>query len=206
VVVTINIQLMKLTSLVKTVLVGASLAGSSLFANSIQVWGNSDGTISAVTSDNGSFLTFCLEKETEIHAGFSYPYTIGTAAVYGGPNSNGAEIGFDTISQGTAGLYLAFLNGTLTDGHLLQSAIWALEDEISLADLGANAYYEWAIQNSGGKANYTGTEVKVINPWEWVGESKNDVQSVLFRVPDGSTTALLLGLGLVSLGMARRRK
>jgi hypothetical protein len=196
---------MKLSSLLKSLAISATIASGSLFANSIQVYGTSDASIWAVTSDNGSFLTFCLEKAVDIHSATSYPYTVNTAAIWGGPNADITEIGFDTISQGTAALYLAFLNGTLPDANLIQSAIWALEDEISAPSAGVNAYYDWALSNFG-TANYTGTEVKVINPWDWSTREKMDVQSVLVRVPDGGTTAILLGMGLVGMALSRRRK
>jgi hypothetical protein len=213
---------MKLQSLVRTLTFGAALSASSLFANSVIITSTgNDGGLSAgeflAKSDIGDFLTFCLEKQVHVITGVEYSYTIDPNALSGGPNLL-AEPG-DTISQGTAALYLAFRDGTLGDGFdgtgsyfdnrysnagLLQLAFWALEDE-AVASQANNFYYKAAQTWFGGnaKANYTGDEVSVMNLWDVRG---NDVQSVLFSpVPDGATTSVLLGLGLLGLAAFRRK-
>lgn len=213
---------MKLSAILKTLCVGAVMTCTVAFADSVKVTANSPyysspngGELNAVTTDFGSFLTFCLERLTEISPGVWYPYTVGPAAIKGGVgNSTPGEVGFDTISQGTAWLYLGFLDGTLgsasgvgssygadriTNAGLLQQAIWGLEDEIA-APVG-NLYYTWALGH-GGKTNYTGHEVAVINPTI----REQDRQSLLVRVPDGGATAILLGTALIGLAVIRRRK
>ena len=211
---------MKIQSLLKALVIGASLSAGSLFANTVTVYHtDNQGGLHAgeflAKSDIGDFLTFCLEKEVKIVTGKEYTYTIESKALGGGKNDQ-AEVG-DTISQGTAFLYTAFLNGTLGDSDgvgsyvdnndlnagLLQLAIWALEDE-DVADQTNNFYYNLAQTEFMGNAHddYTGSQVRVMNPW---GESGEDIQSILFSVPDGATTSVLLGLGLVSLAVLRRK-
>lgn len=212
---------MKLSNSLKMLCLAAVATCSVALADSIKVTANSPyysdpngGELNAVTTDFGSFLTFCLEMKTDISPGVWYPYTVGSAAIAGGVgNSTPGEVGFDTISQGTAWLYLSFLDGTLgsasgvgstygadriVNAGLLQQAIWGLEDEIAAP--GGNLYYTWALAH-GGKTNYDGGAVAVINPTL----DRQDRQSLLVRVPDGGTTAILLGLGLVGIAAIRRR-
>jgi hypothetical protein len=208
---------MKFTNL-KSLVFGTALTASSMFANTVFVsqtaftGGLEGGELKAVTSDNGTFLTFCLEKSVDIVPGQVYSYTI---------DGNMVLSANDPISQGTAALFLAFSDGTLfnaatpyvgnyadaanhySNAGLLQLAIWALEDEAVGSQIG-NVYYDWALLQ-GGKSDYAGSEVMVLNPWI-VGERQDDVQSLLMRVPDSSTTAVMLGLGLISLAMIRRKR
>ena len=202
---------MKIKSLLTTLIIGTSLFGGSLFANSVILSPLGTGEIWADTSDNGDFKTFCLEKGTFFYSGVDYTYDITTAAYYGGAdNSNAAEklLNKDTISVGTAWLYLNFLDNTLPgvyDGSALQKAIWALEDEIAWD--ANNDYLKLFGSQAAAKMDYTGVEVAVLNPW--LGDSRQpDVQSVLVRfpVPDGGTSAVLLGLGLISMTLIRRKK
>lgn len=203
---------MQISSLFKSLLLGAALT-SSVFANSVTFSPTgfnggdpSGGEFQAVTSNNSTFLTFCLEETVFLHFGANYTYTI---------DGNMVKSANDPISQGTAWLFLNFSNGTLVDSDgvgnyldnhnlnagLLQKAIWALEDEIAAPAPNSNAYYDLALLH-GGKTTYWGNQVAVLNPW--AGET--DVQSVLIRVPDSGTTAILLGLGMVSIALIRRKK
>ena len=56
------------------------------------------------------------------------------------------------------------------------------------------------------KADYTGNAVKVMNLTSNGGRISNQDQLVYVGVPDGGTTALLLGLGFLSLAMVKRKQ
>jgi hypothetical protein len=200
---------MKIRSLLASLVIGAGLTASGLFANSVTInptgyngGDNSGGEFQATTSDNGSFVTFCVEDAVVVHYGWTYSYTLD------GPN---ILLSGSKLTEGTAWLYEAFRAGTLVDGStngggnyldhhnvnagLLQQAIWILQGDIS----GSN-YYTNLVGNN--KSAYTGTKVEVMNLW---GADHQDVQSQLFLVPDGGATTALLGLGLLSLALFRRK-
>jgi hypothetical protein len=187
---------------------------------------------SSLTSDLGpggisSFQSFCLEMNEYLHP-FSNTYnaSISDAAVSGGVG--GATAGADAISLGTAYLYSAFAQGTLTgyftaanrkdSAAALQQAIWWLEDELTLATPTTNTFL--ALLTSGtdplfanlsaAKANADGAYgVRVLN---LTTTSNGPAQDQLYfagiieaaSVPDGGTTVALLGLGLVGLAAVRR--
>ena len=212
---------MKIKSLLTTLVVGTSLFGGSLFANSVVVstddasfnWDHDAGELKAKTSDNGTFQTFCLENKVFISVNSNTPYTYTI--------DSGVLSVAQPLSQGTAWLYGAFLDGLLPnnlgsgnyadnlliDADLLQFAIWALQGQVPAQP--TNVYYNLGLTLGGttldgGLADYTGYEIKVLNPW---GPNGEDVQSLLIRsVPDGGTTSALLGLGLLGLALVRRKK
>jgi hypothetical protein len=235
---------MKLNSILSTILVGSTLAVSSLTAGTVKLYDTSnDGTpnlnggeFKAVTSSDGTFLTFCLEQETGVAAnGTTYYYTISDSAFNGGPDSHNAGSG-DPISKGTAYLFQQFVFGTLVDSDgvgnyndhrdfnagMLQAAFWYLEDE-DLADdafwtnpLSAynlsNNYYIQLVAGIYGISMFDAAydnNVKAINLWSSYNPQtrtySGDVQSQLIYVPDSGMTALLLGLGLLSLAAVRRK-
>lgn len=205
---------MKIKSLLISLALGAGLTASSLFANSVVLTSTgfnggpgSDlaGEFLATTSDNGSFITFCLEEFVHVDLDKAYSYTLGGPIVL--------DQG-DTISEGTAWLYESFIKGTLvgyapddathnTNAGVLQKAFWTLEDEF---DWSPNAYVDLAVAHFGSlaaaKADYTGSTVEVMNLW---GPEREDVQSVLHLVPDSGVSVALLGLGMLSLAFVRRK-
>lgn len=206
---------MKLNNLLRSALVGAALTASSLFANTVYVYNTANdgdlagGEFGVVSAEFGNFYTFCLEGSVTIALPGTYNYTVGTAAL----NQN------DTLSVGSAWLYEKFFHGNLsgpvpassyfddrdTNAGLLQQAFWYLENEAG----GANNYYVGLVSAAfGSLANAqadinASSKVKVLNLW---GLTDNkDVQSQLVYVPDSGMTALLLGLGLLSLAAFRRK-
>lgn len=212
---------MKLNTTIRTLLVGAALSAGSLFANTVVLTstgynGNPNagaGEFLATTSDNGSFLTFCLEHSVPVSFGQTYSYTIDDTVL----NQN------DKLSKGSAWLYAQFINGTLSgptgtylgntfqthdiNAGLLQKAFWILEDEIAWD---ASNYYVGLAESVFGAAvqnNYGGKSIKVMNVWSTDKFGRLvDKQSQLINVPDTGMTAALLGLGLLSLAAFRRRR
>lgn len=165
------------------------------------------------STDGTWFGTFCIEKNEYFSNNGLYNAVINDRAISGGVSSPTA--GYDIISQGTAFLYTQFATGVLAPSYYgsstkaaeLQDLIWWLEGEqnswgggtynsLLLGQFGAN----WAVD---AKADYTGSAVKVLNLTS--GNTKNQDQLVYLGVPDASTTAGLLGLGLLSLAGLRRR-
>jgi hypothetical protein len=222
---------MKLVNLAKLLLIGASLTAGSAFAvpNTLTVTRNGfDGVPDAkggefvvTTSNNGTFLSFCLERHVDVNPDGTtvYAYTVtDSIALGGGQDLTDAGVG-DPVSKGTAWLYKRFANGTLVDSDgvgnyndrrdtnagELQKAIWALEDEVDY--VGYTNYYVDLVQGIfGGNAGAASTDGSVLALNLWGVRDQKDVQSMLYTVPDGAMTSVLLGLGLMSLALFRRKQ
>ena len=165
------------------------------------------------------FITFCLQLNENI----SYGQTNFVGGVSTQTNDG------DALSAATAYLYTQFRNGTLASydfsgatraasATALQLAIWYLENEVYLdgstfrnsvtnGSLGSSALAQAFIAAGQGSGWTTTGGVKVLNLY---GTYANDVYSVnrqdlLTVVPEPGTLALL-GLGLMGLGLSRRRK
>jgi hypothetical protein len=184
--------------------------------------GNGGGEFTATLNNGQVFQTFCLEFSEEFYPGQTYYYSISQAANTGDLNNHGTISGVtgDPISFGTAALYTAFRNGTLADYFTsdrqnnateLQEAFWFLEDEAQWANESTsnNKYLKQLIDTYGFKdlgsaqANYTGTDVAVLNVTGLDGSHAQD--QLYLRVPDGGATIAMLGLALLGLGFIRRR-
>jgi hypothetical protein len=169
------------------------------------------GYAGAAISGSG-FETFCLETNEYFTPGSTYYYAISQGASNGGASGGNP----DPISLGTAWLYLNFAHGTLAgydyttgaggnaSAAALQSTLWWLEGE------GANpgnafSTLVMALPNySDNNDGFYG--VGVLNLW---GDS-NHTQSaqdqlILLQVPEGGSTAILLGFGLVALCLGGRK-
>ncbi len=169
----------------------------------------------AGATDGTWFGTFCIEKNEYFSNGGLYSVALNDRAIGGGVSSPTA--GYDIISQGTAFLYTKFATGALsasyygsaTNAATLQDLIWWLEGEqgswgagtynsLLSAQFGAN----WQID---AKKDYTGSAVKVMNLTSNRGQTRNQDQLVYVGVPDGATTSLLLGFGLLGLAFMNRK-
>lgn len=190
--------------------------------------GNTGGGIFYVhnTSDNFVFESFCIERNEYLSFNTYYTAEVDTAAYNGGVG--GSVDGSDPLSQYTAYLYYHFRQGDLNtlltdalgtsfdetitaDANSLQYAIWYFENEITdTSDAKALDMMALALANA---TDEDLSKVLVINPYSYYsvvnGATNQQViqkQSVLELVPvPEPMTVLLLGLGLLSIGIARKR-
>ncbi len=170
----------------------------------------------ANTISGGGFETFCVEANEYFTPGSAYYYAISQAAVNGGISGGNP----DPISLGTAFLYSQFAKGTLggydygtlggssASAGSLQATIWWLEGEAS--DPGTSNIFRDAVLTqfgtvAGAMADSNGAYgVGVLNLWVDHGHTKV-AQDQLVLVPEGGSTLILLGFGLVSLYMGGRK-
>lgn len=179
------------------------------------------------------YWTFCLEASQYFAPNKIYNASPSLATDSSGPGPSLA----DPISVGTAYLYKQFATGNLdtlasgfsytnvaTGGLKLQKTIWWLEGESGGeldADLGnlLNLTFGVSSGSNGYLANYTGSEVGVLNLTQYTGQGGDSLSgtqrqdNLVFwgsptvptpSVPDGGTSVLLLSLSLGGLGIARR--
>jgi hypothetical protein len=209
-------------------------------------WGG--GEFTAYTSDSfvgnyapsatydGGFETFCLETGVEFYPGSSYTYSLGNVTQPVPASGVGSDL---YLTAGAAYLYSQFAQGILsgfdydtpgdfaagtdagrvTDDHLLQAAIWALQggqtygNYPSLSDTELdNPFYSAALAH-GGTAQYTGTTVQVLQMWDGSDAVQNQLvytpsPAPNFNpspVPDGGSTVALLGMTFAGMGWLRRK-
>jgi len=205
---------MKLQRIVMFALLIGALAGSRAYAlpTAVVSWAENHsaagGEFVVVTTENGTFRTFCLEFGTSLELGRTYYYETGNIVQLGGQN---IQTG-DPLSRGSAWLYSQFRAGTLS-GYTgsnpqqtsLQNAFWMLENEIAFD--GTNPWIVLAGGAIGGNLldNANGAYgVFALNLWA-NANGTGDAQSLLGSVPDGGLTVTLLGLGLGGLALLRRK-
>ena len=170
--------------------------------------------VNGKTTDGTWFGTFCVETDEFFSPGSTYDVGLSYQAFGGGFNSNTG----DTLSKGTAFLYSQFARGILSgftynnsaSATNLQNMIWWLEDE-NVPDQSANPFAGLLTTQFGSLANAkldvdssgSGYGVMVMNLTSDHGRILN--QDQLVYVPDGGLTIALLGMGLLSLSLIRRR-
>lgn len=165
-----------------------------------------------------SVVSFCLEYEEHISLNQTYWATVDAGAIYGGPKTDPGSLTLDPISEGTAQLFLDWLNQSVQGvsgpydqlvSEAVQKAIWRLEGEISSTAGLANDIYG---QYKGLSSDYTGNAVKVVNLWSsqgaaytWDGRKQSQLVSM---VPEPASV-VLWGLVTTTLGgglYLRRRR
>jgi hypothetical protein len=175
----------------------------------------------------GTFQTFCLEEDEYI-----YPYpnqffaVVNTKTMNGGVNTDSG----DALSVGSAYIYSKFALGDLAYNYagdrwasadLLQKTLWWLENEGPSYDA-SNPYMLDVFNQFGSEADARADAdagaygVYVLNLW-WSEDPQSDIgysgtaQDVIYhqgpprRVPDGGSTAALLGGALLGIGAISRR-
>ena len=180
----------------------------------------SGGEFIATTSANGTFKTFCIEKNEYIGLGGTlHNYSISGGAIQGGVSGGNP----DPISFGTAYIYNQFIAGTLADYSSsnvtnqtdLQDAFWMLEGEITYK---ANVYIAAAkstlsVTDAQMIADGNGIYgVKAMNVTTLAGGIAQDQLIKIpvgpdnfTPVPDGGTTFAMLGMACASCGLIRRK-
>ena len=167
-----------------------------------------------------SFQTFCVEGPEYIYANATYTAQLNHITQYGNV----------ALTRGAAWLYSQFAQGCLAgynytgDRHatarLLQNAIWAFMGQEGLNfDLtnpfeaaAAAAIGQGSVENAAAVGEFG---VYVLNLWDDSSGRRNPAQDQLIYapnvnanltgVPDGGTTAMLLGLGFSAVAVISRR-
>lgn len=204
--------------LVVTVCAGTSTATAAPFVaagDSIKVSNRpgdtGGGEFSLMVNGSWSFISFCLQRTQYIdYSNVFHVDAVSASAASDAAAQGGDAAGRDYLSPQTAFLYTRFRKGNLADyiysgagqaasADRLQNAIWMFEQELPM-DV-SNAYVIMA-NNAvlGGQWSGIGN-VRALNL------SRNGVgaQDQLALVPEPAEMTLL-GIGLISLGWAIRRR
>ncbi len=190
-----------------------------------------------VQISGGYFQTFCLEQSETFSPGATYNWTLSDAAHAGGGSAaRGAQQDangnwFDPVGSATAFLYTQFWQGTLSwtdsagalklydytvgsgraaSADALQKAIWYLENEQSLSQIGgtnSDAYrLVLAAQSAIDSGIWSGVgNVRVLTLTDSSGGFRQD-QLFMVPLPPAASLGFVLLAGLAAAGAVRRRR
>lgn len=205
---------MKLKNIIAALLLVTAL---TVNANTIQLFQNQNsysvgGEFQAITSDNGTFYTFCVDTSHDFTPGQVYSYqisqTTGYQAEYGNQNQ---------LTLAVAWLYSSFLNGALnsqllssSDYGQLQYAIWFFQHEntgnaFTFNDM-TDPFINDVLNNFENSSSFYDAAdgaygIAVMNLYDSNG---NLAQSQLVQVvPDTANTLMLLFAGVVCMGLIK---
>jgi hypothetical protein len=168
------------------------------------------GQFTATTSSGWTFQTFCIEIQHTFSPGSPYNFTLGQTT-HGAPPATASGV----LNMGTAYLFSQFaagavnLNTPALNGEF-QEALWYFQGQGRNGD---GAFDAWTPGAIGYKGNQfiTLADSNVVDPLAASGGALG-VQVVQVEngqdwlaVPDGSTTLVLLGMGMGSLALVARR-
>jgi hypothetical protein len=167
--------------------------------------GGNGGLFNVTVDGTTSFNTFCIELNDEFEYGVTYDYTLGQST----HNAPPADM---ALNKGTAWLYSQFELGNLSSQLAggassyvaLQQALWFYQGQIANP---GNVFTTLVGTDASEFAPIAGSYgVEVIEtslpPGDTIHPSGQDW---LYMVPDGGTTVMLLGMGLMGLVFISRR-
>ena len=186
---------------------------SGIIANYYSGAKNQDTTV----AEQPNFQTFCVEGGEYINSSVQY---------YNANMSDGSLQSGIHVTYGAALLYSMFASGTLaaatpgydyanttsrtSDAALLQIALWHyMGGQDGYVAYDPNNKYEAYANSVLGALDNTSTGVSgvdgvyVLNMYDLSGANAQDM--LIWTTPDGGTTVMLLGIGLMGLVLASRR-
>jgi hypothetical protein len=170
------------------------------------------GIYRAVTSDHGSFDTFCLETGEGLTFGFTFEYTLGTDIQFMGQGQ------INPLNSETAFVYTRFREGQIRSllqkpnlpeqdlANAVQLAIWNIEEGAPTNNADALKLVQ-AAGTAIGNGDWSGLgSVRVMSNWNpgRVGDPAHAKQDTLVIVPLPSGAALA-ACGVAAVGIRRRR-
>ena len=210
------------------------MAAPNLFASMVTLTeigvGNATGggVFQAVTSDNGTFDTFCLSINTEFNPGTQYAYTVSPNIVYSPPPSGYPQNPPTYISYGAAYIYNQFelgdanYAGTLNSAtaNAVQYTIWYLQGLLNPTYLDPRGSYDYTTEVTGMLAQLESNSGKTLAELQANGNGAFGVEAMnmhdgiyqpqLIQVPETTTMVagalLLLPLGASTLRILRKSR
>lgn len=169
---------------------------------------------------NNGFETFCAETTVDFSPGASYSYTLANQDSLGRALSLGAAFLYYEFGTGVlSGYNYSSASSRNTDAGELQAAIWWFQGEQTggggfptSSTITADPFYSLAITDLGGSAAALGANngtygVQILQLTDASGDAAQN-QLVLTpptTVPETTSTLMLLGAALTTLGITSRK-